>query len=77
VGVQGMISAEVGKIYLHKKFKAPVQVLTGRTQRWTGEGYLYMFLIENLVSGQNYYLTRLEMSEEPLNEMELLGWMAN
>jgi hypothetical protein len=68
---------EIGEIYLHKNLKAPVQVLSERNQVWTGEGYLYMYLVENLISGQNYNLTRLEMSTKPLLGMEVLAWMAN
>lgn len=64
---------QVDAIYLDLEMKRPVRVIGERRQHWTGS-YVYHYPVEDILTGNTYYLPRKGMSEEALNEMEVLAW---
>jgi hypothetical protein len=52
-----------------------VKVISGRNQVWTGDSYKYMYLVEDVVTGQTFNVKRRELGDE-LNEMEVIAWLA-
>jgi len=69
--------AQIGQIYLDLELKRPLRVTGGRCQRWSGMGYVYHYPVEDILTGQTHYFPRKAMSEEPLNEMEVIAWAAS
>jgi hypothetical protein len=64
-----------GRFYIHAGRGHPVKVISGRNQVWTGDSYKYMYLVEDVVTGQTFNVKRRELGDE-LNEMEVIAWLA-
>ena len=71
--VEVPVMTQVGCYYLHKGRGHPVKVISGRNQVWTGDGYAWMYQVEDVVTGQEFNVQRRELAEE-LNEMEVIAW---
>jgi hypothetical protein len=74
IGGEGALVTQAGQIYLAKERQVPVRVLGSRDHCWTGEGYVWLYPVENILTGENYHLPRKGMSKDPLNEMEVIAW---
>jgi hypothetical protein len=64
---------QIGHYYFHEGRGRPVKLISGRNQVWTGDGYSWLYQVEDVVTGQDFNAKRSELREE-LNAMEVLAW---